>query len=128
MPGYKETYTQSASLDSEPLVVKTPKREMDKGEQKAPSLELFSKTGRSVTLKPIVGAEYSMDGKTWQDSNSFYGLSFSTTYKFYAGMKERDDLKASSVSSPLTVTTNESGGFPFAPSDKNMTNGMIKSG
>lgn len=126
---YKETNTHYMSPISEPLVVRTPKRYVDKGDQKAPSApQVLSKTGRSVTLKPIQGAEYSKDGYTWQDNNTFYNLSLSTTYKFWARMKETDELKESSKSSPTAVTTEASGGFPFVPSDKNMTNGLIKSG
>ncbi|HHV30410.1 MAG TPA: RICIN domain-containing protein [Clostridium sp.] len=126
---YKDTYTHYASPASEPLMVRTSKRAVDKGEQTAPSApELLSKTGRSVTLKPIEGAEYRRDGEVWQDSNTFYNLSFSTTYKFYARMKQTDELKASPESSPLKVITEVSGGFPFVPSNKNMTNGIIKSG
>ncbi|HHV98305.1 MAG TPA: hypothetical protein GXX36_01825 [Clostridiaceae bacterium] len=126
---YKGTYTQDPSPASEPLVVRTPKWDKDKGEQAAPPRpELLSTTGTSVTLKPIEGAEYRMDGEIWQNSNTFYNLSFSTKYRFYARMKETDDLKKSPESSSLTVTTDESGGFPFIPGNKNMTNGIIKSG
>jgi len=88
---------------------------------------LLSKTCRSVTLKPIKGAEYRYQGGTWQDSNTFYNLSPSTKYIFYARMKETDDLKRSPESSPLTVTTDKSGGFPFVP-PKNMTDGVPAAG
>lgn len=121
---YVGYFNYEPSLASEPLVVKTPKLYKDKGEQEAPKLELLGKTGRSVALKPIEGAEYSKDLKTWQDSNTFYNLSVSTEYTFYARMKETDDLKRSPESSPLTILTNESGGFPFVPG--NGTDGVIR--
>jgi hypothetical protein len=120
-------YNLQPSEASEPLIVKTPLRYQDKGEQTAPSLELISKTGTSVTLNEIEGAEYRYQGEVWQDSNTFYNLSPATKYIFYARMKETDDLKRSPESAPLTVTTNASGGFPFVP-PKNMTDGVIKSG
>jgi hypothetical protein len=125
---YKETNTQYASPASEPLVVKTPKAYKDKGEQNAPPTpRLLSKTGTSVTLIPIEGAEYTMDHKTWQDSNTFYNLTPSTEYLFYARMKETDELKESMEGYPLEVITDESGGFPFVPGN-NTTDGVIKSG
>lgn len=122
---YIGEFNYEPSPASEPLVVKTPKLYKDKGDQKAPRLELLSKTGRSVTLKPIEGAEYSKDLKTWQDSNTFYNLSVSTQYTFHARMKETDDLKSSPESSPLAVTTDASGGFAFVPG--NRTDGVVRS-
>lgn len=119
-------YNIQPSEASEPLVVTTPLRYQDKGEQPAPSLELVSKTGTSVTLNKIEGAEYRYQGEVWQDSNIFYNLSPSAKYTFYARMKETDGLKRSPESMPLVVTTDESGGFPFVP-PKNLTDGVIKS-
>lgn len=125
---YKATYTQYASPMSEPLVVKTTKAYKDKGEQKPPAgLSVLSKTGTSITLVPIEGAEYTMDHKTWQDSSTFYNLKPSTRYQFYARMKETDELKESAECYPITATTDVSGGFPFIPK-QNLTDGVIKSG
>ena len=125
----KETTTKYASPASIAVSVRTPKRYEDKESQKAPSAPILeSKTGRSVTLKSITGAEYSKDGKVWQNDSTFYNLSRNTAYKFYARRKETDTHKPSPTSTALSVTTGSIGGFPFVPSNINMTNGSIKSG
>ncbi len=97
-------------------MVKTPKAYKDKGEQNAPPTpRLLSKTGTSVTLIPIEGAEYTMDHKTWQDSNTFYNLTPSTEYLFYARMKETDELKESMESYPLELSLMSPEDFPLYP-------------
>ena len=79
----------------------------------APTLQ--SKTYNSITLTPIDGNEYSIDGgATWQDGSAFAGLSESTEYSFVRRVKETDTNAASLASAALTVTTNAqpSGGNP----------------
>ncbi|MET0016562.1 S-layer homology domain-containing protein [Oscillibacter sp.] len=70
----------------------------------APTLE--SKTSSSVTLTAVAGYEYSRDGGvTWQDSNSFSGLSSSTAYSFVARIKTTAATLPGTVSTVLSVTT-----------------------
>ena len=69
----------------------------------APVVE--SKTSTSVTLQAQPGCEYSIDGKTWQASNLFTGLSPETEYTFYQRIAETDDNYASASSAAMTVTT-----------------------
>lgn len=79
---------------------------------------LGSKTASSVTLTAVTGYEYSKDGGvTWQDSNSFSGLSSSTTYSFVARIKATATALPGTVSSALNITTNE------APSGDGGSNG-----
>jgi hypothetical protein len=67
---------------------------------------LGSKTSGSVTLTDVTDYEYSKDGGvTWQDSNSFSGLSSSTAYSFLARIKATATTLAGTASDPLTVTT-----------------------
>ena len=70
----------------------------------APTLE--SKTSDSVILTSMAGYEYSRDGGvTWQDSNSFSGLSSSTLYSFVARIKATAATLPGTVSTALPVTT-----------------------
>ncbi|BAL00210.1 putative surface layer protein [Oscillibacter valericigenes Sjm18-20] len=67
---------------------------------------LLSKTSGSVTLTDVTGYEYSKDGGvTWQDSNSFFGLSSSTAYSFVARIKATATTLPGTVSTVLAVTT-----------------------
>ena len=70
----------------------------------APTLD--SKTYNSVTLTTNSTYQFSKDGgSTWQDNNSFTGLSSSTEYTFIARVKETVTQKASAGSSGLNVMT-----------------------
>lgn len=66
---------------------------------------LMSKTQTTVTLNAITGAEYSMDGYTWQSGTTFTDLSPNTSYSFYARMAGTDTMKFSLSSAALSVTT-----------------------
>lgn len=61
----------------------------------------------SITLTAIEGAEYSLDGITWQDSPTFTGLTADTEYTFYARLKATDTANASAASAVLTVKTSQ---------------------
>ena len=67
---------------------------------------LSSKSSTTVTLKKVTGCQYSKDGKTWQSSNVFTGLTANTTYTFYQRVAETSKNHASSASSGLKVKTN----------------------
>ena len=97
-----ETDTAHASEPSDALSVTT-----DKSTPAKPVVPtVASKTVTTVTLKEVSGYEYSKDGKTWQTSNKFTGLSAGTTYKFYQRVAETDTTHASESSDALSVTTN----------------------
>ena len=75
---------------------------------------LGSKTYNSVTLTTMAGYEYSKDdGKTWQDSNVFSGLSGSTEYSFVGRIKATATTLPGTVSAALAVKTDSapSGGL-----------------
>ena len=107
-----ETDTAYASATSTALKVTTDKKTVN-----APSAPtLSSKTDVSVTLKTVSGCQYSMDGKSWQNSPTFSGLSPATTYKFYLRYAETDTAYASAASTALSVTTDKkSVSAPSAP-------------
>lgn len=62
-------------------------------------------TTNSIALLAKDGYEYSRDGKNWQSSNVFSGLSANTSYTFYQRIKESADEKASAASSACTAKT-----------------------
>lgn len=69
---------------------------IDKAQQTAPiALTATTNTGSKITLTSLSGAEYSMDGITWQDSNVFNGLDMEKVYTFYARYKETANYYAS---------------------------------
>ncbi len=68
-----------------------------------PTLEVSTTT--SITLSPIVDAEYKMDDGEWQDSNHFSDLSMNTEYTFYARMKETPTSAASIETTGVTFAT-----------------------
>ena len=67
--------------------------------------EVESKTATSVTLKQVAGCEYSLDGKTWQQSNVFAGLKSRMIYEFYMRYSETDEYSASPESPKIYVLT-----------------------
>ena len=68
-----------------------------------PTLE--ASTENSITLTPIVGAEYKMDAGEWQDSNLFSDLSMGAEYTFYARMKATPTSAASTPTTGVTFST-----------------------
>ncbi len=68
----------------------------------APKLENL--TDSTIALVAINGYEYSLDGKTWQDSPVFEDLVHFTTYTVYQRVVATDTVEAS-VASTATFTT-----------------------
>ena len=67
--------------------------------------EVAAITADSVILQTVEGAEYSIDGSTWQTSPVFTGLEAATKYTFYACYQETETALASAVSPALVVQT-----------------------
>jgi uncharacterized repeat protein (TIGR02543 family) len=65
-----------------------------------------SKTQTTVVLHVITGAEYNVDGGTWQDGVTFTGLTANTAYQFRARIKATATYLASADSAATTITTN----------------------
>ncbi len=70
----------------------------------APAAPVLTPAVNSITAAPIYGAEFSLDGTAWQDSNVFSGLTASTPYTVYARYKATAALPASPSSSSTTTT------------------------
>jgi uncharacterized protein YjdB len=102
--------------------------EAEKDSQEAPDAPtLFSQSATSVTLNTLTGAEYSMDGETWQASPDFTDLSPGTSYSFYQRLKETATAYASPVSDELTVITDKvEQAAPDAPTLDSKTATTIK--
>ena len=98
----KETDISYASEVSLGTAITTNKKSVST--PNAPILE--KKTTNSVTLKKIVGCEYSKDGVKWQSSNVFSGLKAETEYTFYQRLAETETSYASANSRTLKVKTN----------------------
>lgn len=66
-----------------------------------------SATTNTIVLNTIAGCEYSKDGKNWQTSTTFAGLSANTEYTFYARKAEdaANYLKASPASAGTKIKT-----------------------
>lgn len=73
----------------------------------APSAPVASSaTPASITLQPVSGQEYSMDGGlTWQDSPTFNGLTPDTDYTFVTRVKATATQMASAISPATTIRT-----------------------
>lgn len=84
-------------------------------------------TDTKVTLIPIAGGEYSLDGISWQTSNVFENLSPSTKYTFYQRYAKTDTNEASVSSRGTTVTTDKSKQtlIPNAPTVHSVTDSSI---
>ncbi|MBE6637837.1 MAG: hypothetical protein E7616_00055 [Ruminococcaceae bacterium] len=109
----KETSSAYASLASAPLKVTT--LPLPAATPSAPSVS--SVTDTTVTLTHRAGLEYSIDGKTWQTSPVFTGLSPVTTYSFVCRVAETATNGVSEASKPVWVTTAKKGvtDIPNAP-------------
>lgn len=77
-----------------------------KGEN-APSVApvLMSRTATEITLEPVAGREYSIDGIIWQTSNVFTGLTPDTEYSVYMRRGESKAYFAGAPSKPCVVRT-----------------------
>lgn len=116
------TATTNASASSVGLTVVTEKA--DASVPAPPTLS--SKTATSVTLKFISGNEYSMDGKTWQASATFNGLSPATTYTFYQRVAATSSANASASSQGFQVTTKKTEtAAPKAPTVLSVTGNSV---
>ena len=62
------------------------------------------KTETSITVEAIYGAEYSIDGVTWQDSNVFEGLKAGTEYTVRVRMKASENQDASDAVETVVKT------------------------
>ncbi|WP_010502592.1 S-layer homology domain-containing protein [Paenibacillus elgii] len=73
----------------------------------APSAPVASSvTPTSITLQPVSGQEYSMDGGlTWHNSPTFNGLTPDTDYTFVTRVKATATQMASAVSPATTIRT-----------------------
>jgi len=96
----KETTKTYASDPSEPIIVKT----------KATAPEpldapvVLAVTDTTIELEKISGAEYSIDGETWQDSNMLNDMEPLTDYTVYQRLKATDDCVASEATTCETTT------------------------
>lgn len=90
-----------------------------------PTPTVLSKTANSVTLKDISGYEYSADGKVWQKSNVFTGLTEDTEYTFYQRIAETDTTYVSESSAPLKVKTDKSYTPGDLDGDEGITDGDV---
>lgn len=76
-----------------------------KGKAETPeSVFIEDKTETSITVEAIYGAEYSIDGVNWQDSNVFEGLKTGTEYTVRVRMKASDNQEASDAVETVVKT------------------------
>lgn len=69
-----------------------------KGKAEAPeTVFIEDKTETSVTVEEIYGAEYSIDGTNWQDSNVFENLKPGTDYTVSVRIKANENQEASDI-------------------------------
>ena len=86
-----------AGQASDPLLVVTDKVP----QQKAPRPVVQTRSDDEVTLLPVPGCEYSMDGITWQKSSVFSNLQPDLDYTFYQRYAATDILLAGQMSDPI---------------------------
>lgn len=65
-------------------------------------------TDTSITLKVKAGYEYSCDGKNWQSSNVFTGLSPATKYTLYQRLASTASVPFGATSEGVEITTDNS--------------------
>lgn len=102
----KTTVSAKFSLgkDSVPALVQT--LITVKGSQaKLSAPTMASHTTDSITLNAVSGAEYSMDGVTWQASPVFAGLKPATAYSFYQRLAETEFYFAGEASPVAEIET-----------------------
>lgn len=73
--------------------------------EKPTAPEIEGKTETSITVSEVFGAEYSLGGTTWQDSNVFEGLTGGTEYSVYMRIKGNSNAATSDASEAAKVTT-----------------------
>ena len=97
----KQTETHFASAISEKTYITLPKLDV-----KAPAAPTVKSTGaETVTLKPISGYEYRVNGGKWQKTNVFTGLESNTEYTFTQRIAETNTAYASPESASIKVRT-----------------------
>ncbi len=105
---------------SEPaFVVKT----ILEGNEVAPAAPVFTAvTKNSITFKEVANAQYSLDnGKTWQDSNTFGGLTSGATYTACIKIKATDSKAESPKSAIVNIRTNTGDVYDAQKSDIKIT-------
>jgi autotransporter-associated beta strand protein len=91
-------YCNLSTFASTPVVVKATQAAPAK-----PTLQSVSDT--RITLNPMAGCEYRVNGNEWQTSTTFNDLLPGTSYCFEAHKPETDTRYASPESEPATFTT-----------------------
>lgn len=84
------------------------------GKEGTPTIYLADKTNTSITVAVIESdaVEYSIDGKTWQSSGEFKGLTANTQYVFYARFVFDAALEdPSAISEGFAIKTNAVANF-----------------
>ncbi|MBO5358250.1 MAG: hypothetical protein J6A78_02910 [Clostridia bacterium] len=96
-------------------------------QQIPPAIIVSSFTDTTITLIPLSGCEYSIDGISWNLNNIFTGLSPATKYVLYQRYFETKTHEASNISIGVTVTTDKSKQtrIPAAPTLQNFTANSI---
>jgi|GEM_PF-1535251 len=94
----------------------------------APAAPVLTPAIDSITAESIFGAEYSLDGAVWQDSNVFSGLTPATPYTIYARYKATSTLPASPASSSATSTLFATPAAPILSSTANSVTAQVVSG
>ena len=94
-----------------------------KSAQAAPSAPVFSSfTDTTLTLIPITGGEYSVDGKTWQTDSVFDDLTPGAKYTVYQRYAETATHEASnSTGTTVTMDKSKQTQIPDAPTVESVT-------